>query len=80
MNYDETPPKSYIYASVNKGDPAISPYIKIQTDNVDETLALLRALYGEIIISCSEGDKRLALKMIDDVNLAITDTILAVMD
>lgn len=68
MNYAETPPKSSIYASVNKWDSGFSPFINIKTDNTQQTMDLLCALYCEVIKSCSEGDKDKALKMIEDVS------------
>ena len=80
MNYAETPPISFIYASVNKWDSGFSPFINIKTDNACQTLDLLCALYCEAIKSCSEGDKDKALMMIEDINCAVKDITFGTME
>jgi len=58
---------SFIKASLIDGDISIPPLIVINTKNAYEAIALLCALSGEVVLTHSRLDKKLAIKMKNDI-------------
>lgn len=59
--------KSFIQASLVDGDVSNPPMIVINTRNAYESICMLCALSGEVLLTHSHMDKEMAIKMKTDI-------------